>query len=285
MSLLATPLRRTLAAVTAVLAGGASAVAVASPAAAIVGRVVVGVSSPLSTDVFKQVNSICPAGTVALGGGAGIIGGDFSAHVTATAPMAVSQGHVARAEVHAGGAAPWQVRSYSVCGSGVTGRSFVYEDSTIGAGLSTGSVSVACPVGKQVIGMGGYVSADDFILSSVDVNSTLTSVTMWWARGLDVAGTLTGLAEASAVCVDPVPGLERVRVFSANDSLDKVLLPTCPSGKLVYDVGGGVSGSLGQRIAKIDVFVPLTTNAGVTVREIPPGSPSNWKAFGTVICA
>ena len=96
---------------------------------------------------------------------------------------------------------------------------------------------------------------------------------------------LTGHAEVWAVCVDPVPGLERVRLVSSLNSADKVLLPTCPAGKIVYAVGGGVSTGAARRIAKIDVLVPLHTNAGVTVREFTPGSPINWAAFGTVICA
>jgi hypothetical protein len=278
-------MRRALAAVTAVLAGGAAAVAVASPAAAdITERIVVTATSPSNTATWKDVNAVCPGDMAALGGGAAIIGGDFSAHITASVPMPVSDGHYARAQVHAGGATPWAVRAYTVCGNGVTGRDVVLNAAAIPANAVSGAVGVSCPSGKRVIGMGGYVSSDDFILSGVDVSSTLTSATMWWGRTLDAPLSLTGWAEVWAVCIDPVPGLVRVRVVSSLNSADKVLLPTCPAGKIVYDVGGGVSTGAARRIAKLDVLVPLYTNAGVTVREFPSGSSLNWAAFGTVIC-
>jgi hypothetical protein len=286
MSQMARSLRRTVAVATAVLVGGAASVAVASPAAAaITGRTVVSATSPSSTATFKQVSVTCPGSMVALGGGAAIIGGDYSAHITATTPTPVGDGQFARAEVHAGGATPWAVRAYTVCGNGVTGRDPVFDGTHIVAGAVSGGVSVSCPAGRQVIGMGGYVSSDDFILSGVDVNSTLTTVTMWWARVLGVPNSLTGTAEVWANCIDPVPGLQRVRMVSSTDSVDKVLLPTCPSGTDVYGVGGGVSTGAARRIAKIDMLIPLLSNALVSVREFPSGSTLNWMAFGTVICA
>jgi hypothetical protein len=287
LSHVAKPLRHTLAVATAVLAGSAAAVAVASPAAAaITDRIVVSATSPSSTATFKQVNAECPGSMVGLGGGAAIIvGGDYSAHITASTPQPTSDGQFARAEVHAGGATPWAVRAYTVCGNGVTGRDPVFDGTPIVAGAVSGGVSVSCPAGKQVIGMGGYVSSHDFILSGVDVNSTLTTVTMWWARVLGVPNSLTGAAEVWANCIDPVPGLQRVRMVSSTDSLDKVFLPTCPSGTDVYGVGGGVSTGAARRIAKIDMLIPLLSNALVSVREFPSGSTLNWTAFGTVICA
>jgi hypothetical protein len=283
MSNTSTPLRRTLAAVAAVLAGSAAAVAVASPAAAaITSRTVVLATSPTSTAPFKDITVGCPGTLVGLGGGAAITGGDFSAHITATVPQATSHGHYARAEVHVGGATPWAVRAYTICGNGVTGREYEVDDNTIAANAITGAVSVSCPVGKQVIGMGGYVSSDEFILSGVDVNNTLTTVTMWWARALGVPNSLTGLAEVWANCIDPVAGLERIRVLSSNNSTNKILIPACPSGKLVYDVGGGVSTGAARREAKIDALIPLASSASVAIREFPAGCPTRQRSISLI---
>jgi hypothetical protein len=71
----------------------------------------------------------------------------------------------------------------------------------------------------------------------------LNGVTARWGRPTTLNERLTSGVEAWAVCVDPVQGLESVSVGTGSNSDNaKALIVTCPFGKKLYDVGGGMSG-------------------------------------------
>ncbi len=277
--------RRVFAGVVVLVGAAAATLFVAAPAAADpTGRIMVSVSSPTNLDDRKQVYAGCPAGMAALGGGAVIVGGDGIPHLTANVPTPVSNGHTAVAEEHGSATTAWRLTAHVICAYGVTGREVVLNGETIPAGAGTGAVYLDCPAGKQVIAMGGYVSPG-FILSSVSVAANLASVTQTWGRPIDVSDSVTAWAEPWAVCVDPVPGLQRVSLASASNSNEvKAPLVTCPAGTELFDVGGGVyTGS--RRHVKNESFVPATTNAAVIVKEMPYGNTGNWQAFAQAICA
>ncbi len=282
-----------IASVTVLVSATATTLVMASPAAAaITGRIVVSASTTTNLDAVKQVTAVCPGDMVALGGGASITGGNGVVHLTASVPTPVSDGHTAKAVAYPGyrngewvEAGAWRLTARVICAYGVTGRQVVYSSDTIGAYEMEGSLSVSCPAGKSVIGMGGAVGGQ-FILSTVYAWGPLSGVTVRWGRP-DLMGALyTGFLEAWAVCVNPVAGLELVSNSSAeNSDSSKAVLVTCPSGKKLYDVGGGVTYSSPRRHVSVNSFSPGTTNGLVWTNEIVSGTTDNWAMLAQGICA
>jgi hypothetical protein len=277
--------------VVAALVGAATTTVIASPAAAaITGRTQVWASTPNNLDSYKSAHAVCPTGMSGLGGGAFVVGGNDVVHITANGPMMVSQGHVAVAQAHPGyrdgvyvEATAWRLYAYAICAYGVTGREVVLAGGAITAGENAGARTLSCPAGKRVVGMGGYVAGPNFMLTSLDVAPDLTWVDMTWGRAADTVGG-TSWAEVTAVCVDPIPGLQRVQTVSASSSNHKSVNVGCPSGKQLYDFGGGLNtGS--HRYVAIDALLPSSTGGIAHVREMVYGYSSSWKAEATAICA
>jgi hypothetical protein len=224
-----------------------------------------------------------------LGGGAIVLGGNGVVHLTANTPAGVTQAHYAAAHAHPGfrdgvyvEATAWRLLVYAVCAYGVTGRQTAVSSNLLPAGAWAGGVSVACPAGKQVISMGGAVGSQ-FILSSVDVDAALTTVTMTWGRPLDTPGSATSFQDVWAVCVDPVSGLQRVRTVSASNSNDKSLTATCPSGMELFDLAGGLE-TEPRRNVGLNNLLPGTFSGIAYTGEMVYGYTGNWTAFATAIC-
>ena len=91
---------------------------------------------------------------------------------------------------------------------------------------------------------------------------------------------------ASAMCADPLPGLQLVSATTAATSADKTASVECPSGKRIVSVGGGIYGAGGR--ACMDRLVPhgsAWTGADIDAREDLAGTTSNWSASVYAICA
>jgi hypothetical protein len=130
--------------------------------------------------------------------------------------------------------------------------------------------------------MGGAVGTQ-FILSSVDVDTALTTVTMKWGRPLDTPASATSFQEAWAVCVNPVPGLQRVRALSASNSSDKSVTATCPTGMQLFDIAGGLETGP-QRNVGLNNLAPGSFSGIAYTGEMVYGSSDDWTAFATAIC-
>jgi hypothetical protein len=159
----------------------------------------------------------------------------------------------------------------------------VLADATSAPGSSFAAATAFCPNGKKVIGAGGRSpgkTAD--ILDSINVAASLGSVSVEVARTDGQQAT----AHAYAICVDPVPGLQRLEAHTAMGSADTSLSLACPTGTKAHSVGGGLTGALGQ--AYIDELAPngaSLTGAFIDAREDVDGNPGNWRADLVVICA
>lgn len=153
---------------------------------------------------------------------------------------------------------------------------------------SSKSVSIQCPAGKQVIGVGADIGGDGFqgvVLDDISVDSLLTSVTV---TGFETeTGTNANWElKATAVCATPLPGLQRVQAISATDSQNtKSVTANCPVGKQLVGAGGEITGGLGQVV--IDDVRPnsLLTSVTVTGFEDVNGTASSWLVDAYAICA
>jgi hypothetical protein len=272
----------------AALAGVAATLVVASPALAVPGYTVVSVTSATDSEGFKVANPVCPSGKVLLGGGADIVGGGHNVQLAGInlAPLGAPANSVwaSANESGAGWSGNWYLIGYAVCGTILPGYEVVQASSAASPGSTIATAVATCPAGKKLIGAGAASAGKTgYVLDTMDVSADLTNVYVEtiateWA----IPGTAP-LAVAYAVCVNPVPGLERVSASSVYDSNDKVLTVACPAGKLLHGVGGGMTGALGQ--GYLDLLAPSGSTAIINAREDATGTTNNWKVDIYGICA
>jgi hypothetical protein len=273
-----------------VLAAIGSLVVVDSPASAVSGLVVItATSAETGSQSFKGVNAVCPAGKVILGGGADIVNGGHSVQMggIVPAPLGLPANSIwATANEDAAGTSnSWYIRAWAVCGSGVTGHQIVSAIDTPPAGSTFASAFAACPAGKKVIGAGGRSAGKpSYVLDTVDIQGDLSGVYVETIAAESPTPGTAPVAEAFAICVDPVPGQQLVSATTGFTSSDKSLSVTCPSGTKVHGVGGGMTGALGQ--AHIDQLSPNgSTGAKIDAREDANGNSGTWMANLYAVCA
>jgi hypothetical protein len=272
--------------VLATLLGSGAAVAVAAPAWAVPGLTTVTVTSTVASDFNNGAAAVCPQGTKIVGGGADVLGGGHSVHLNAINPAPIGMPNTLWAYANEGpeGYAPvWSVRAWAICATGVIGWQMVLADAISAPGSSFVAATASCPSGKKVIGAGGRSpgkAAD--ILDSINVAADLGSVSVEVAR----TNGEQAIAHAYAICVNPVPGLQRLEAHTPMASADTSLDLPCPAGTKAHSVGGGLTGAIGQ--AYIDELAPSgasLTGAHIDAREDVNGNPGSWRADLVVICA
>jgi hypothetical protein len=280
-------LLRTALAVVALLAASAL---VAPPAAAVPGLVTVMDTSPTGTGWLQGADPACPRGTKLLGGGADLLGGGHHVSIAGLNPLpgGTYDGSLWATAVEGawGSAGPWSITAWAICGSGVTGYEIVEASSYPPPGGSVATATAYCPKGKKVIGAGGRQQGKAFVvLDSIHVPADLGHVTVETMYAEAVSSNVP-LAVAYAVCVDPLPGQQRVSASSPYDSNNKLLSVACPAGTKLHGVAGGITGAGGQ--AYIDGLLPHgggLTAAQIDAREDVTGFTGVWKVDVFAICA
>ncbi|WP_191841612.1 hypothetical protein [Catellatospora chokoriensis] len=273
----------------------AAALVPAVPAAAVSGRVVVSATTPTNL-AFKIAEAACPTGTLLLGGGGRVIGGNGVVQLNHSGPRSDGRAWSAIAYEHAAYrdgvlivATPWAVQSWAICGTGVTGHSIVHTEFTTLAGQTTGTAKAYCPKGRKAIGLGGSVHKSPYILDDLVVDADLGMVTVQWNRAREAApgdyADVTGYGDVWAICVAPVPGQQRAYASSPFSTSDKAVVAYCPPGTTVHGVGGALAGA--DNGAKIEAMMPWTTSDTVSVsaRQMAYGMSTPWQATALAICA
>jgi hypothetical protein len=280
-----------------VLAAVATTVVLATPSSAATALVTVTATSPeTGSEAFKGANAICPSGTQLVGGGAAINGGGHSVQIVglnpAPAGLPANSFWATAVESVFGYDPNWSITAWATCSSTVTGVQIVQASSDASAGATIATATAVCPAGKKVIGAGGVTAGKpNYILDTMDIASDLSSVYVeTTAASADPA--TAPLAIAYAICIDPVPGQQRVAAMGTYDSSDKTLGAKCPSGTKVFGVGGGMTGALGQ--AQLTALYPYhTTNrlgqtfysAVLKAVEDADGDAGTWRVDTYAVCA
>ena len=174
----------------------------------------------------------------------------------------------------------WSVTGYAICADWLVGRG----GETLPSSSTAKTLSVTCP-GQLLLGGGGdttgalgevalrNISASAFNGLRVDaVEIAPGTPTSWNLRG-------------SGICSSSLPGTETVTATSPSNSSTKTASVTCPAGKRVLGVGGGVSAANGQVI--LDGLGPNTglTAASATGVEVQGGSAGDWTVRVDAVCA
>jgi hypothetical protein len=270
---------------------GASVVAVPdSASAAVPGLVRVAASSAYDSTSPKRVQAYCPAGKSVIGGGAEIVDGQGDVLLTAAQFFGLSQSFFAEAyEQRTGFTGNWSINVYALCANPLPG--LVQVIGAVDAGNSTNPKfkSVSCPTGKQLLSTGFRIignAVGEVGLTFLIPDASLTTVHLG-AHELGGFGTLRNWGmQVEGMCADPIPGLERISVTSAADSISpKSSRAICPAGKRATGVGAE-TGGLGWRGA-IEALKPNNlTPTSATATGVEHGSYSgDWTVTSHVICA
>ncbi|WP_336213866.1 hypothetical protein [Nonomuraea sp. LPB2021202275-12-8] len=176
--------------------------------------------------------------------------------------------------------------------AGIPGLERVVGYSTIDS-AQTKSARADCPFGKVVIGAGGGLSAVNphLVLNGIKVSDTLRHVEAGgWE---DENGTTANwMAFATAICADPLPGLEKVTVRSPYDSKPvKTLSTGCPDGKEILSVGWEIDSAPSQAwLSWLSVYegrpaYGIRSRAFMSASEDQTGYDLDWWIHLHLLCA
>ena len=148
------------------------------------------------------------------------------------------------------------------------------------------SATATCPRGKQLLGGTGLVvnGGSDVVLDGI--KPTENSVTV---EAVEDATGHPGQwkVQATAICADPVPGLERITVQAQNSGANSTeqAQAFCSAGKRVISAGADVLQGDGK--VAIEDILPNNglTNVTVKAAEIGPGTTVPWTVRATAVCA
>ncbi|MFE7873225.1 hypothetical protein ACFUYE_23110 [Micromonospora humida] len=260
-------------------------VALSGPVAAVPGlqfRTTVGPSN----SVAKSQNAVCPTGTSVIGGGGAISGSGLGqVGMDIVQPLANAGLYsVTGREDPNGVAGNWSLTASAICAPAPSGLEVVTGHSAVNS-VNPKFLELFCPVGKRAIGGGGAAvgsGASDVLLEDLRIGQNSVTV-----AGVEAGNAFAGnwSVDASVICVDPLPGEQRVIVDSAdNSTASRAVTATCPAGKSLHGVGGEIVGGEGQ-VRLTEMRPTSSTTATVRAAEDENGFSGNWKVRAYAVCA
>jgi hypothetical protein len=257
-------------------------VAVPSRASAVPGIVVVQQASASSSATAQTAVAKCPVNTVVIGGGGDLTDGGASVRIVRSGPMN-NDWVVAAREVSAGYLGTWSVRAWAVCAKKPKGYVVVSAKQDF---TTSGVLSVSCPAGKKVLGVGGAASLAnghavlDTLRPTLDLSGAYVEA---FTDAPAVGEPLFMLGHA--ICATPSGlGLQLAYASSSTSSNDyRTISVGCPPGTDLHGMGASVNGAQGG--AHIDGITPFSLGAYAVAREKPTGYWGQWNLDVFAICA
>jgi len=265
-------------------------VLLATPAVALPGLTLVRSTSvgPTPGGLF-YAEALCPVGTQLTGGG-----GQAGVGPVRMAVMMPDFGD-ARLWAAAGvgnGNASTSMTAFGICASGMTGYQTVRAEHLPPAGSLMAAATATCPSGKRVIGAGASNAGQPWsILDGVWISPDLTSVLVRMLRIPGSAPDTAPYAVATAICIDPVPGQQRVMAATQNSvGSAKSIAVNCPSGTRLHGLGGMLGGGGGrvgfESLRPANSFTRTLVGASVTARVLAGTNyQGSWRAEVYGVCA
>ncbi|MGI5212883.1 hypothetical protein [Plantactinospora sp. CA-290183] len=261
-----------------------SQVALVAPAGAVPGLVRVVATGP-SNSAWKTTNANCPTGTTVLGGGGFVTGAAGQVVMDTMLPLVDGSAYsVTGREDDTGVAGNWSITTTALCATAPAGLQTVTAFSA--SDSANKSVTLPCPVGKKVLGVGGELSGGlgQVVVDDLRPNADLGSVTVTGVE--DGNGQAANWSiTAKAICATPPAGLERVNGLGILDSTSvKSTVATCPAGKRVHGLGAEIDGGAG-RVRMTGVWASSSTTVTASGAEDENGFAGNWGVRPYAICA
>ncbi len=269
-----------------VLVTAIGAVSAATPAQAVAGLAYINANSASDSSSTKSLTLSCPAGKVAIGGGAYVTGATGDVTIREVRPLLA--GGIGRLIVSAqedpdGFAGTWQLSATVVCVPQPAGLAYVSASMTDPA-LVWATASCGA---KRVIGSGYTVSSTGAV-KAAGAQIGASNRAYISAEPSRVAGAIVPVTgTAIAVCADAaLPGLIDVAVETAQNSLDgKSATAVCPAGTVVIGVGGDLFRFRNHTVIDDLRIIPASRSVMVTGYEDQAGNPDLWAATAYAVCA
>ncbi|SCL36993.1 hypothetical protein GA0074692_4517 [Micromonospora pallida] len=266
----------------------ATQLAVVAPvAAALPGLTQVTSTGPSNSD-WKTWQASCPTDSFLVAGGGRINGGGGQVVMDTMVPVFGGTdlySVTGREDDSPGFTGDWSITATALCARPPDGWEHA-ESATGWDSNSSKTLTVSCPLGKRLLGVGvevngglGQVVVDDLRPSADLSNVTITGIED--GTGYAAQWQLQG----EVICVTAPAGLARVTGFGVFDSTPvKSAVASCPAGQRVHGVGGEIDSGAGQvRMTGIDLL--SDTQVRVTAAEDEDGLASNWAPRAYAICA
>jgi hypothetical protein len=211
----------------------ASLLSVPGPAAAVPGlqRVVGATASTVTTSHTLVLT--CPAGKVAVGAGASVIGSAVDTHIIGFWPEG-NQATLTATSDRNPATAPWALQGLAICATSAPDFQFV-----ISPLVADGATSAPCPVGKVVIGMGVRAAFGriNYAIPFGPGNGTqgLTSVTGAVTRLVSV---VPSFIQTMAVCANASRASRLAKAQTVGTGPARSASVTCPAGTQLHAFGG-----------------------------------------------
>ncbi|WDZ83627.1 hypothetical protein [Micromonospora cathayae] len=261
--------------------------AVVAPAgAALAGLTRVTSTGPSNSD-WKTRQANCPTDTLLVAGGGRVNGATGQVVMDTMLPvLGATDGYsvTGREDDAPGFTGDWSITATALCAREPAG--WELAESTTPWSSASKALTVFCPLGKQLLGVGLEINGGlgQVVVDEVRPSADLSQVT------LTAIEDGTGYADewqirGKVICVSPLAGLARVAGIGVLDSNPvKSATATCPAGKLVHGVGGEIDGGAGQ--VRLTGLEPISdTQVRVTAAEDEDGFTGNWAPRAYAICA
>jgi len=264
--------------------------AIAQPAQALPGLVLVSATSSTDSSSSRLVRVPCPAGKDVTGVGAAVNGGAGQVALTGYAPMAGNpQLAVAQAYEDADGyAGNWSLTVYAICVNHDPSLTIVSATSLTNSSSNKG-VGVPCPAGKQVLGLGGWITGGLGQVNLTDVYPTVGLVSAG-ALAFEVAAGYPGLwsLRVYAICIAAAGSIQQVVAQVPTTGWDttapKTVTVPCPPGTALHGLSARLSGSIGHETTNVIRPNPSLTAITVTAYADQFGQPQGWALIGIAMC-
>lgn len=207
-----------------------------APAAAVPGiqRVVGATASAVTTSHTLVLT--CPAGKVAIGAGASVLGTAIDTHITGMWPEANKVTLTAASDRNPA-TAPWALQGMAICATSAA------DFQSVPSPLASDGVNAAyaqCPAGKVVIGMGARATAGRLIYAipfgpNPDGTGVPTIVTGAVAR---VVSAVPAFVQVMAVCGNASRASRVAKGQTVGTAPVQTASVTCPAGTQLHAIGG-----------------------------------------------
>jgi hypothetical protein len=264
--------------------------------AAVPGLVRISKASVSNSATFKDATATCPAGKILVGAGGRISGGlgevtfdDIRPNgSTIDPPTAVTvRGH--ESDPFTGN---WAVTAFAVCANPIPGAVRIAATSPSDSATFK-DVTAACPAGKVLTGTGAEITdgIGEVVFDDIRPNgNTIDPPTAVTVRGHETeAFANSWRVTAYAICVNALPGLVRIPVTSASNSLNaKSITAFCPTGKRLVGTGAEITDGIGEVV--VTDFRPsgdaaiAPSSVTVAAEEEDPFA-GNWRVTAYAVCA
>jgi len=266
-----------------------AAVLLPSPAAALPG-LLVATTTTVGPDAWGVHTAVatCPTGTQLTGGGGNLVT-PARVRLEAVSPQGGGQSLYA-AGIGQGFSLTTTLTAYAICASGMSGYEIVQAESQPPAGSFLAEATAVCPAGKRLIGAGGNSAGKlGYILDGIWISPDLTRVYVRTIRTPDGSPDTAPLARAYAICIDPVPGQQRVMAGTVySDKSFQSISVNCPAGTRLHGLGGMLGGGAGYvGIQSLRPIGPASVTGASVAATIPQHLKYTgfWRAEVYAICA